>query len=359
MNNLKAISVANTFKLPEPITFAEPLGNGHINTTFLVNGERYKFVLQQINHSIFKNVPALMENIVLVTNHFQNKRMHLPHFYVPLTIIGDKQNNPYVIDNENNYWRMYNYIPDSKTFLKVTDMAVAYEGGSLFGIFQNIVSDIQVDRLHTILPDFHNLRHRLNQFSESLKVNFNNRNETVKKWIDFVYEHTEVMLYIQHLSDKKEIPLRLTHNDTKFNNILFNSADKAISIIDLDTVMPGHIHFDYGDALRTAANYATEDEADIKLIGFNRPIFEAYSAGFLAHTAKILTKTERETLQFAPSLLAFIMGLRFLTDYLNGDVYYKIQHENSNLHRAVNQLVYSAELLKNQNFIYNTIKQYL
>jgi hypothetical protein len=229
----------------------------------------------------------------------------------------------------------------------VVNHDLASEGGKAFGIFQFLTSDLEASSLYEILPDFHNISTRIATFRETVSRNPAGRVNEVQDEIDFVESRSEVMHTILRLGEKGLIPVRVTHNDTKFNNILFNNEDKAISVVDLDTVMPGYILFDFGDAIRTGANTAAEDEADLSKVNINLGLFKAYSQGYLGIARNFLNKTEIEHLAFSAKFMTYIIGLRFLTDHIDGDHYYKIHFPGHNLQRARAQLALVRSMEQN------------
>jgi thiamine kinase-like enzyme len=219
------------------------------------------------------------------------------------------------------------------------------EGGKAIGRFQAMLADLSGEPLFETIPWFHDISNRLNIFHETMKKDPMNRVASVKNEINFVLQRAEEMKIILKLGREGKIPLRITHNDTKFNNILFDENDKALCIIDIDTVMPGFVHYDFGDAIRTATNMASEDEKDLSSVKMNINLFHAFSEGYLSEISRTLNETEKEYLAFAPILITYTQAVRFLTDYLDGDHYFKIHNEHHNLQRAKTQfrLVESME----------------
>ncbi len=328
-----------------------PCGSGHIHDTFIIKtAERNKddLLLQRLNNKIFKNIPELQSNIERVTEHIRHKLKLIPGSDVKrecLTLIPSKEGKTWINDEEGNFWRMFIFIPDHRSYDIVDTPARAYEGGKAIGRFQAMLADLPGAPLFETIPFFHDIEKRLDTFFRSMKSDPANRVAEVSAEIDFVLRRSEEMKVILRLGREGKIPLRITHNDTKFNNILLDNNDKALCVIDLDTVMPGYVHYDFGDAIRTAANSAAEDEEDLAKIKMDIRLFEAYTEGYLSETRSTLNETEKEYLAFAPRLITFIMALRFLTDYIDGDHYYKIHHEHHNLQRARSQfrLVESME----------------
>lgn len=322
------------------ICYVSRIGSGHINDTYLLktsDGSHSGYVIQRINHHIFKNVEGLMNNIKIVTEHIDaiyksigenDADKKVLKFY--RTEVGKY----YYLDDAGNYWRCCDFISDTVSFNLVTDLSVAFKGGALFGKFQNQISTLDPGLLVETIPRFHDLEWRWANFQDAVERDAVNRLVSVKKDIEFAYKrYPELVVLTRDVSSGK-LPMRITHNDTKFNNLLFSKDGEALCVIDLDTVMPGTVLHDFGDAIRSACNTASEDEADLSKIGFNLQIFEAYTRGYLSEASHFLTKYEIDNLVLSCRFMTFIMGLRFLTDYLDGDKYYKIDHPLHNIHRC-------------------------
>jgi thiamine kinase-like enzyme len=327
-------------------TFLEggPYGSGHIHDTFkveTVEPEKDDYILQRLNNRIFKNIPELQNNIERVTNHLHHKYLAIPGSNVKresLTLMPAKNGNSWIQDKEGNYWRMYIFITNHRSYNIVDSPGKAFEGGKAIGKFQAMLSDLPGEPLFETIPFFHDIEKRLVTFNRTVKANPINRAEKATKEIRFVLDRAEEMRIILHLGREGKIPLRITHNDTKFNNILLDENDRALCVIDLDTVMPGYVHYDFGDAIRTAANIAAEDEKELLKVKMDIELFKAYAEGYLSETRSTLNDVEKEYLAFAPRLITYIIALRFLTDYIDGDNYFKIHHEHHNLQRAKAQL---------------------
>lgn len=317
------------------------LASGHINDTYLIKtDDKYDYVLQRINKGVFKDVPGLILNKVNISRHLQQKMMHLPEKELlrkVLSFVNSCEGSPYFIDEKGDYWNLMVYIDQSKTFETVHDAEVAYEGGKLFGEFLNLTSDFDANELTVVIPEFHDMSFRYAQFEEAFKNASTERLEKTKTYTDLVGNLKEEMHILQHLKDSGEIKIRVTHNDTKISNALFDLNNKGLCVIDTDTVMPGIIHYDFGDAIRTICNTAPEDETDLDLVNFNAIYYQAYLKGFLEYTGSSLTDLERKYLPLGAKTMIFIMAIRFLTDYLNGDIYYKTKYPEHNFDRAKNQ----------------------
>ena len=342
--------VFSQFKVSETFNGFQTFSSGHINDTYLIfTEEKPHYVLQKINGNVFPKAKELIENKAKATTFLLEKECKTLQF------IKSKSNHFYVKDAENNYWNLCYYIENSQTFTQVTSTDISYEAGKITGDFLNQMKNFKV-RLITILPNFHNMSFRFSQFEEALKNTSYKRKQIALEWINFCHSKKEEMLAIDKAIIQKEIPLRIIHNDTKISNILFDKNEKSICLIDLDTVMQGVIHFDYGDALRTICNTVKEDEKDLKLLNFNLEYFKNYTKGFLNSTREELSKNELKYLPVSPKIMAFIMAIRFLTDYLNNDIYYKIAYEDHNLVRAKNQFTLVKRIIENQEEINSYIK---
>lgn len=324
----------------EMIGYSE-LASGHINDTYLVKSlEKPWYILQRINQGVFKDVPGLINNKVGVSRHLRSKLSYLPESQLMrsvLSFVKTKKDQDYFQDAEGNYWNVMNYIDESKTFETVHEEEVAYEGGKLFGEFLNLTSDYDAGQLIETIPHFHDMSFRFSQFDDALAKASKDRMLKAKEEIKEVANLKEEMHILQNLKNEGRLPVRVTHNDTKISNALFDLNNKGLCVIDTDTVMPGIIHYDFGDAIRTICNTAAEDETDLDLVSFNLDYYKAYLKGFLEKTESSLTDLEIEYLPLGAKSMIFIMALRFLTDYLNGDVYYKTKYPEHNLDRAKNQ----------------------
>lgn len=348
-----------------PATVA-PFGSGHIHDTFRVSNTNKgapDYLLQRINHHVFQKVPALTDNIQKVTAYLRDKLKDIPGA-VPekevLTLISSKEGMGYYQDEQGNYWRMYHFLNDTRSYDLVQTVEQAYEGGKAYGRFQALLADLDPTSLHETIPLFHDMESRLQLFREALQQDPKGRVKEVSAEIDFVNKRAEFMRTICRLGGEGKLPLRVTHNDTKFNNVLLNEQDKAQCVIDLDTVMPGYMAYDFGDAIRTTVNKASEDEKELDKIQIDVDLFQAFTNGFLEETGSFISDEEIDSLSVGALMLPFIMGLRFLTDYVGGDTYYKIQFPDHNIQRSraqfrlVEKLEEQYELL--QEIIWKTAK---
>jgi hypothetical protein len=334
--------VYGQFKAPGSFLRGAPFGNGHIHDTFLVETSgRDNYILQRLNNRIFKNIPQLQSNIERVTVHLRNKISQRKGSDVKrecLTLIPANDGKTWITDRSGDYWRMYIFIRDHRSYDIVDTPGKAFEGGKAIGRFQAMLADLGGEPLYETIPWFHDIGRRLATFENTVSSDPAGRVGDTQTDILDVLSRAEKMKIILKLGAEGKIPLRITHNDTKFNNILLDENDKALCVIDLDTVMPGYVHYDFGDAIRTGANSAAEDEPDLSKIKMNISLFEAYAGGYLQETRNTLNPVEKEWLAFAPQLITYTIAVRFLTDYIDGDHYFKIHNEHHNLTRARAQL---------------------
>lgn len=337
-------AVAGAFPLAGPIVSAAPYGNGHINETYIAivaapGGER-RYVFQKINHRIFKNVPALMENIARVTAHVRAKQPRA------LALVATCAGEIVHRSAAGDWWRLYDFIEGAHTVERVTTAAQAREAARAFGEYQALLVDLPGGRLHDTIPNFHHTRSRFETLRRAVTEDTQARAAGVRAEIGFAFAReadTDVLL---DLLARGELTERVTHNDTKINNVMLDDVTgRCAAVIDLDTVMPGLSLYDFGDMVRTAASSTTEDNPDASQMHVVLPYFQALVEGYLESAGGVLNAVERAHLGFAGKLLAFETGLRFLTDHLQGDVYFRIKRPNHNLDRARTQfaLVKSIE----------------
>ena len=327
------------FRTEAAFSSAARIGSGHINDTYRITtgNPGISYVLQRINSSVFKDIPGLMRNIGIVTRHIENKIISGDpdaRSFSVLRLIPAIDKNLYILDEDGNYWRLYNFIEGTKSFDVVENPELAYKGGRAFGLFQYLASDISPETLMETIPFFHDIDKRLETFHQVVHNDPENRVGDLSPEIEFVERREEEMKIILKLVNDGKIPIRVTHNDTKFNNILFDAADNAVCIVDLDTVMPGTVLYDFGDAIRTGANRAAEDEKDLEKVGIDLELFRAYSKGYLETAGKFLNEKEKSLLAFSARFMTYIIGLRFLSDHIDGDHYYRIHFPGHNLQRA-------------------------
>ena len=320
-------------------TTIEGYGNGHINDTYLCEAAP-RVILQRINKKVFKNPDEVMENIYNVTEHLKKKIAKNggnPDRETLNVIRTNDGKNYYKLDDEN-YFRMYKFVEDSVSFDTVENPVQLYHAGTAFGKFQNMLDDYPADKLYETIVDFHNTPERVKQLEAAISKNAAGRLVAVKDEVNFAIGYAKYASRITDEMAKGTVPLRVTHNDTKLNNVLFDKDTlEGVCVIDLDTVMPGSVLYDFGDALRFGASSGAEDETDLSKIWFDIEKFEQFAKGFLGETAKCLTEKEIELLPMSALLMTYECGIRFLADYLNGDIYFKVHREHHNLDRARTQ----------------------
>jgi len=342
-------SVFNKFQVHATFSSVEELISGHINDTYLIKtAQKPHYVLQKINGVVFPDALELIQNKVLVSNHLQHKYKHLSLQEIQrkvLCFVKAKDNTFFYKDTDDNYWNVTIFIDDSITYEKTPNSQIAFEAGKITGEFLQLTKDFDTKNLTTILPDFHSVTNRYHQFKNAINTADESKIESAQEFIKFVEEHIKEMQQIDAAIFANKIPQQLTHSDTKISNILYTKTNEALCLIDTDTVMQGVIHFDYGDALRTICNTTDEDCNVESEIDFNLDYFKSYSKGFFGEI-KDLTKVEIKFLPLSIKMMPFIMGLRFLTDYLNNNIYYKTNYEKHNFDRAINQLTLVAKIIQ-------------
>lgn len=339
-----------------------PYGDGHINDTYLTSSEN--FILQKINTGIFNDPDKLMENIVNVTGFLKKKISEKggDPKRETLTVIKTKDGKNYYRTENGNSYRLYIYIDNSYSVSVAENPFQLYNAGKAFGRFQSMLNDYPASTLYEVIPNFHNTRMRFNDFLKAVENDTAKRASLCKDEIDFVLSGKDCIDIITDGIKNGDIPLRVTHNDTKINNVLFDKSNNdGLCVIDLDTVMPGSMLFDFGDALRSGAATAAEDEKDLSKVWFDLYAFKNFAKGYLEETAPILTKREIELLPMSAKILTYECGMRFLTDYLNGDTYFKVHREGHNLDRARTQFKLVKDIENKyeemQNIIKNIVKQ--
>lgn len=317
-----------------------PFGGGHINDTFRVQTAEKYYILQRINKFVFKRPTDIMENIVAVTEFLQNKIAASggDSSRETLNFLPAKDGKYYYIDSDGEYWRLMEYIGNTTAYDFATGTDMLQESGFAFGQFQNLLSDYPAPTLHEVIKDFHNTPERVKQLEAAIAENKTGRADDVAEEIKFALDRKKDAAELMELLHEGKLPLKVTHNDTKMSNVLIDdNSGKALCVIDLDTVMPGLTAFDYGDSIRAGASTAAEDEADLSKVNFSLQLFEAYTKGFLSAAEKALTPLELQTLPVGAKLMTYEVGLRFLADYINGDIYFKTAYPQHNLDRARNQ----------------------
>ena len=342
----KLLEICRLFKIEDEFLGYETIQMGNVNKTYKVNfrlsdGSAKSFLVQNVNTYAFRNPVGLMRNIDLVTEHIRAKKpgqtaLHFHHTYDRMT---------YVVDGEN-FWRMTNYVP-SVTYSVSPELQIVRNAGKAFGEFQNDLADFEIGLLTETIPNFHNTRDRYAKLQAAVEANAAGRLEEVREELEWVLSVQDLACKLTDMQLAGALPLRVTHNDTKINNVLFHPETKeAVVVIDLDTVMPGVIGHDFGDAIRFAANFVAEDCPDYDKVGVNLEVFRAFSEGFLEKTAKTLTPNEVDTLALSCFALTTELVVRFLDDYIQGDPYFKINYPEHNLVRTRCQIALAKDMLK-------------
>lgn len=357
------LELAKKFNIPsEPVDLCE-CKVGHINSTYFIycsDGEKY--VLQNINTSIFKDTDILMNNIVGVTSHIRKKleaegkdpMRGTLNFYCAETGLY------YYKDEEGRCWRLYKYVDRVDCFQSAESTELLERVGRAFGHFQMQLADYDAGALKETIPNFHNTTSRLNDFKIALEKNAAGRAASIPDDIAFVLDHSEVCSYIMDKIADGTIPLRVTHNDTKLNNILMDSkTGEPVCVIDLDTIMPGSVLFDFGDAIRFGASSAAEDETDLSKVYMREDAFDAFAKGFVGGLEGSLSEEEIMELPMGALIITLETGIRFLTDYLNGDTYFRIHYPQHNLDRARNQFALVRDMEKKMPRMREIVKKYI
>lgn len=344
--------IVQGFRFEGDFVAAGPLGGGHINDTYVARFQRadgapQRYVLQRINHSVFKDPAALMQNIEAVTTHLRQKIIATggdPERET-LNLIPTRDGATFAALPGGQYWRAYGFIAGARTYQVVENLHRVYSAARAFGRFQEQLSDFPAERLHETIPDFHHTGKRYAAFVQAVARDAANRARSVAAEIEFVVHRADDTSVLVDLLERGALPERVTHNDTKLNNVMIDDVTgEGICVIDLDTVMPGLSLYDFGDCVRSAANPAAEDERDLSKVCVDLSIFERLVQGYLDTAGAFLTPAEIELLPFAAKLITLEQGIRFLADHLNGDVYYKIQREGHNLDRCRTQLKLVADI---------------
>jgi len=331
----KLVSIASLFAIDGKVTSVEPLGDGFINDTYKVFTEacdRPRFILQRKNHLVFPDVPSMMTNIREVTEHIKAKSSS--PLRDTLTVIPTKEGKLYVKDEDGNFWAVCLFIDDTITYDRADSEELAYQGGKGLGMFHRQVSDFKKP-LTEIIKGFHNIRWRFKQWDEALARDAAGRVASLSEEISWIESRRDSMLTFWEKFENGVLPTRTTHNDTKISNFLFNKADGSLlCAIDLDTLMSSTLLNDTGDALRSYTNTGAEDDPDLSKVSMSMGMFSAYMKGYLSEMKDFLTKEEKELLAFSGLYITYEQVLRFLMDYIDGDVYYKIKYPEHNLVRT-------------------------
>ena len=353
----KLLDVSRLFRIDYEYLGYETIQMGNVNRTYKVNfmlpeGKPKSFLVQNVNTYAFRNPVGLMDNIDKVTEHIRAKKpgqlaLHFHHTVDRKTYVEDG----------DNFWRMTNYVP-SVTFNSVNDMDIVRNAGRAFGEFQMDLADFDISELIETIPGFHNTRQRYEKLIRSVEENKAGRVDEVREEIEYLLSVQDLACKLTDLNREGKLPLRVTHNDTKINNVLFHpESNDAMIVIDLDTVMPGLMGHDFGDAIRFAANFVEEDCPDYEKVGVNLEVFKAFAEGFLSKTAKTMTETEVDTLALSAFVLTAELATRFLADYLDGDLYFNIKYPGHNLVRTRCQIALAKDMLKKMDEMESMVRK--
>ena len=355
-------NVVSNFTVEGKVVDYIPFGNGHINDTRLVtmdNGVQY--VLQRINKNVFKRPDLLMENYVGVTKFIRKKieEMGGDPLREVLNAIPTKDGKPFTIDEEGQYWRLLVYVTESMSYDQVEKPEQFYDSAVSFGDFQYMLRDYPAETLHETIVNFHNTPDRYRQLMEAIEGDAKGRLAEVTAEVEFAKARREFANTLENAHKEGRLPLRVTHNDTKLNNILFDiNTGKTLCVVDLDTIMPGYSVNDFGDSIRFGATTALEDETDLSKVNFDISLYELYVKGFIEGAKGGLTEGELEMLPIGAIMMTFECGMRFLADYLNGDTYFRIHRPSHNLDRCRNQFKLVADMESQLDQMRAIVKKY-
>lgn len=355
MNSI--MQIYNNFSIEGRAFECKRYGNGHINETYLLKTDQpHDYILQQLNSHVFQNIPALMNNIIAVTNHLRRQDTDIRHV---LTLVPTLKGFPYYTTETGEFWRLYEFITDSICLDKPEYVDDLRQSGVAFGDFQNRLADFPTGTLTDTIPHFHDTPDRFRLFSLAIAEDKKGRLKSARREVDQYLSHEAEASTLMDLCRNGDLPLRVTHNDTKLNNVMLDAATrKPLCVIDLDTVMPGLVANDFGDSIRFGASTAAEDERKLNRVGISLELFEAYTEGFLNACGNRLTRTEIETLPLGAKLMTLECGVRFLADYLNGDVYFHVKRPDQNFDRARTQMKLVEDIEKKWSCIQYSIDHY-
>jgi hypothetical protein len=338
--------IGNQFAVQGEFILGEEIDSGHINSTFRASyrqpdGSVRRYIFQAINRNVFKDPHAVMANVERVTRHINDKVLRHKQDLggQTLNLFPARVGGTWVEDEKGSVWRCYNHIEGCVTYDIVENSRQAYQAAHAFGAFQDLVSDLDATSIIETIPDFHHTRQRYDRLMKVIAADPCGRLQGVKAECAFIREREPLVDVLLDLAEAGKIPLRVTHNDTKINNVMIDSqTDEAVCVIDLDTVMPGLALYDFGDLVRTATSPAAEDERDVSKVEMRMPMFQALVEGYLDAAGGFLSETEVRHLTFSGRLITLEVAIRFLTDYLEGDVYFKTHRPGQNLDRCRTQI---------------------
>ncbi len=360
------LTICQGFQIDGTLTEIAPHGSGHINDTYLgsyrtSNGQT-RFIHQRINQNVFKRPDWVMENIERVTRHARQKILEAGGDPVreTLTLVPAKDGRNHVISEDGSTWRTYVHIDGgARTYEVAENLSQVTSAARAFGKFQHLLADLSGERLHETIPGFHHTRRRFEAFQKAVREDPAGRVAGVQAEIDFVLaREVDASVVVDLLADGR-LPERVTHNDTKLNNVLIDErSGEGVCVLDLDTVMPGSVLYDFGDLVRTGTATAAEDERDLELVHVDMHLFERLAAGYAESARGFLIDLEWELLAFSGKLITYEQAIRFLGDHINGDTYYKIHHPNHNLQRARTQIKMVSEMERQMAQMQAVIQQH-
>lgn len=358
-------AICRRFQLEGEYRGAEIVTCGHINSTYKVrffrDGEEKPYILQKVNTYVFKNPVQVMENILSVTEHIRRKikSTGVTAKRLVLHYQTTEDGTCYQYDENGGFWRCYRYIDGSAAFTEATE-AIMQEAGRAFGEFQRNLADYPVESLHIVIPHFHNTEMRFAALKEAAKNDFSRRAESVQEELNRYFSLEEIATRAYRLQKAGKLPLRVTHNDTKCSNVLFDEkTNEHLAVIDLDTVMPGLVAFDFGDAVRAGASTAAEDEVELSKVRLDLNKFELFAKGFLTEVRPIVSENEKTAMSLGAIAMTLECGARFLTDYLDGDKYFRVAYPEHNLVRARNQLRLGEDMIAHLSEMDEIVKKYV
>lgn len=366
-NKLKydVAAIGKQFQIFAEFTGAAVCGNGHINDTFGATynqaGRLVRYVHQRINQTVFRDPVSLMDNVRRVTEHLRRRLAAQGAADLSrraLTLVPTREGGHYYLDPEGNYWRTYLYLEKVRTFEAVETTEQAFEAGKAFGRFQTLLIDLPGPRLSETIPHFHDTARRFEALERAIEADACNRAQSARAEIEFALGQRPMVSVLLEALRRGELTERITHNDTKFNNVMLDDETReGICVVDLDTVMPGLVHYDFGDMVRTTTSPTKEDERDLARVEMQMPMFEALARGYLSAAGDFLTLAERRHLAFSGRVITFTIGIRFLTDYLCGDTYFKVRRLGHNLERCRSQFKLVESILQQEEKMQNLVDQ--
>ncbi len=356
------LQIANEFAIDGVAVSGKICNNGHINQTIIVTTNKgTKYVLQSINSSVFGDIPGMMENINGVTSHIREaiKKQGGDANRGTLNFLQHKDGQIYVEKKRGEFWRCYKFVDDTITYQQIENPEHFYNAGLAFGQFQCYLADYPAEKLVEVIPDFHNTADRYIKLQTAILYDLADRADSVKEEIAFAEARRNDTGVLIKMLRNGELPIRVTHNDTKLNNVLLDAkTGKPVCVIDLDTVMPGLSLYDFGDSIRFGANPAAEDEKDLSKVYCDLELFEQFTKGYLERCGHMLCENEIKMLPFAAKLITLECGMRFLTDYLNGDTYFRVHYDGQNLDRCRTQFKLVADMEEKMNQMQKIVEKY-